>query len=365
METLSVVHVTPRYFPFIGGMEYVVKSLAEEMSRIGHDVTVLTLNHVGRLPRKERVDGVTVERFSGFSIHNAYHVPGPKFLFSLLREKSDVVHVHNIHALTCLLTLVKKNNGSRMILTPYYHGAGHGRTRNLFWLSYKRLASKVIWSADVLHTVSSLEAKLVQRHFNREAVVVENGVDEDINSVEWSPEEGRILCAGRIEEYKGVQHVARLVKCLRQHWMPEAKIVIVGVGNYKNKLLNLIEGMKLPYESYPFLPREKYLSELSRAHAFALLSGKESCPQSVNEAQAMGVPVLIASHWATAFSHRPRTYVADLTLSDQKLAEKVAFFLEEAHRQPQAQVPLWREVIEDEYMKIYNGHLDSEFCLAS
>jgi len=365
MKRLRVVHVTPRYFPFIGGMEYVVKSLAEGMAKIGHDVTVFTLNSIGRLSQRERVNGVTVERFFGLSVHNAYHVPGPKLLASLLYGKPDVVHVHNIHALTCLLTWMKrKTSRTRMILTPYYHGAGHGKTRDFLWLIYKRVASEVIWSADVLHTVSALEAELVQRHFNREAVVVENGVDEDIKFIERRPEEGRILYAGRIEEYKGIQHIARLVHCLRQYLMPEARIVIVGEGYYKNNLLNLIQRMRLPYESYPFLPREEYLSQLSRAHALALFSEKESYPQSVNEAQAMGVPVLIAGQWVTAFSHRTRTYVADLTLSDRELAEKVARFLEEADRQPQAHVPIWGEVIEDEYMKIYDGRLDSEFSLA-
>jgi len=341
-------------------MEYVVKSLTEEMSKIGHDVTVFTLDSSQKLPRKERVNGVTIKRFFGFSVHNAYHVPGPKFLTSLLREKPDVVHVHNIHALTSLLTWIEQKTDGRVrvILTPYYHGAGHRKVRNFLWLIYRQVASKVVRSADVIHAVSMLEAELVQRHFNREAVVVENGVSEDVSSVRWNPEKGRVLYAGRIEEYKGIQHVVRLVSCLRQRWIPEAKIVVVGEGNYKDSLLSLIERMKLPYESYPFLTRKKYLSEVSRAHALALLSERESYPQSVNEAQAIGVPVLIAGWWVTAFSYRPRSYVADLSLPDLVLAERVARFLEEAQRQPRAQVPLWREVVEHRYMNIYRGYLD-------
>lgn len=360
MEMLSVVHVTPRYFPFIGGMEYVVKSLAEEMSKIGHDVTVFTLNSMGGLPRKERLNEVNIERFFGFSVHNAYHFPGPKFLASLLRKNPDVVHVHNIHALTSFLGWIeqKTRRKVRVILTPYYHGSGHGKGRNFLWFVYRHVAAKVIWSADVLHTVSILEAEIVQKHFNRQSVVVENGVNEDISSVKWNPERGRILYAGRVEEYKGLQYIAKLVKHLRENWMPEAKFVIVGDGNYKNRLLNLVEQMRLPYESYPFLPRQQYLSQLSRAHTLALFSKRESYPQSVNEAQAIGIPVLISGQWVTAFCYRPRTYAVDLALSDRELAERVARFLEKASRQPRARVPLWKEVVEQRYMDIYRGHLD-------
>jgi glycosyltransferase involved in cell wall biosynthesis len=361
METLSIVHITPRYFPFIGGMEYVVKSLAEEMSKIGHDVTVFTLDSTGVLPRKETVNKVSVQRFFGFSVHNAYHFPGLKFLASLLRKNPDVVHVHNIHALTSFLAWIERKTKRkvRVILTPYYHGSGHRKARNFLWLIYRHVAAKIVWSADVLHTVSTLEAKLVQRHFNRQPVIVENGVNGDIRTVTWNPEKGRILYAGRVEKYKGVQFIAKLVKSLRERWIPEAKFVIVGEGSYKKSLLNLVEKMKLPYESYPFLPREKYLSQVSRAHALALFSERESYPQSVNEAQAIGVPVLITGQWITAFRHRPRTLVVDLALSDQKLAERVAWFLEEeASRQPKAQVPLWREVIERRYMDMYRGHLN-------
>lgn len=366
METLNIVHVTPRYLPSIGGVEYVVKSLAEGMSKIGHDVTVFTLDSSQGLPRKERMNGVTIKRFFGFSVHNAYHVPSPKFLTSLLREKPDVVHVHSIHALTSLLTWIeRKINGKvRVILTPYYHGVGHSKVRNFLWLVYRQVASKIVQSADVIHVVSVLEAELVQRHFNREAVVVENGVSEDVHSVRWNPEKGRVLYAGRIEEYKGIQHVVRMVSCLRR-WIPEAKIVVVGEGDYKNSLLSLIEEIELPYESYSFLPRKKYLLEVSRAHALALFSERESYPQSVNEAQAIGIPVLIAGRWAAAFCHRPRSYVVDFSLSDLVLAKRVARFLEEAPRQPQAQIPFWRAVVEYRYMNIYCGYSDRAVSPAS
>jgi len=38
---VKLMLVAPRYYPHIGGVEYVVKSVAERLARMGHDVIVL------------------------------------------------------------------------------------------------------------------------------------------------------------------------------------------------------------------------------------------------------------------------------------------------------------------------------------
>ncbi|GAB6948069.1 hypothetical protein JCM16161A_21990 [Vulcanisaeta sp. JCM 16161] len=64
---MRIIHVAPLYTPVIGGVEDVVKHIAEYMARRGHEVYVVTYNRlrrggVGSLPREELINGVKVIR---------------------------------------------------------------------------------------------------------------------------------------------------------------------------------------------------------------------------------------------------------------------------------------------------------------
>ncbi|MEM1925340.1 MAG: glycosyl transferase family 1, partial [Pyrobaculum sp.] len=83
---------------------------------------------------------------------------------------------------------------------------------------------------------------------------------------------------------------------------------------------------------------------------FGLLSEKESYPQSVNEANAIGVPVVIAEPWGLNFRERTRTLIVNLSMSDEEIARMVAAFLDEAKEQPKPKVPSWSQVV-DLYIK--------------
>jgi glycosyltransferase involved in cell wall biosynthesis len=38
---MRIVYVAPSYYPWIGGVEYVVKSVAERLAKMGHEVMVV------------------------------------------------------------------------------------------------------------------------------------------------------------------------------------------------------------------------------------------------------------------------------------------------------------------------------------
>ena len=64
---MKIIHVAPFYTPVIGGVEDVVRHIAEYMAAHGHEVYVITYNRlrkggVGKLPREETINGVHVIR---------------------------------------------------------------------------------------------------------------------------------------------------------------------------------------------------------------------------------------------------------------------------------------------------------------
>ena len=59
---LRVLIATPRAFPFMGGVENHVYQVATRMARSGIDVTVVSGDTSGDLPKSECVEGVTMRR---------------------------------------------------------------------------------------------------------------------------------------------------------------------------------------------------------------------------------------------------------------------------------------------------------------
>ncbi|MEM2741311.1 MAG: glycosyl transferase family 1, partial [Nitrososphaeria archaeon] len=79
-------------------------------------------------------------------------------------------------------------------------------------------------------------------------------------------------------------------------------------------------------------------------------SEKEAFGQTVNEANALGVPVVTIEPWGLNFKERTRTLITKLSKSDEEIAKEIATFLEEARKQPKSKVPIWSQVV-DLYIK--------------
>jgi len=59
---MKILHTVQRYWPEVGGSEEAVKQISERLSRLGHEVTVVT--GASSRPAEEVVNGVRVVRFS-------------------------------------------------------------------------------------------------------------------------------------------------------------------------------------------------------------------------------------------------------------------------------------------------------------
>lgn len=106
---MHILQLSDFYRPVIGGLERHVETLSRELIRLGHTVTVVTLQ-TGELPAEETLDGVRVIRIGGWSggltaLHadatRPFHptVPDPGTMAALRRvvqrEHPAVVHSHS------------------------------------------------------------------------------------------------------------------------------------------------------------------------------------------------------------------------------------------------------------------------------
>lgn len=57
---LRIAMVAARCFPFMGGIELHIHEVAPRLAALGHDLTLLTTDPVGNLPREEAFSGARV-----------------------------------------------------------------------------------------------------------------------------------------------------------------------------------------------------------------------------------------------------------------------------------------------------------------
>jgi 1,2-diacylglycerol 3-alpha-glucosyltransferase len=128
---MRILFIAPSYYPHIGGVEYVVKSVAERLANAGHEVTVVAGEPNTDRQYEEVVNGVRVVRWPIWSPGSAYHIPRKrgeleKFSKELAREV-DVVHVYNAHSIFTVyagLVIPGSSISSRIVTTLHYYGTG-------------------------------------------------------------------------------------------------------------------------------------------------------------------------------------------------------------------------------------------------
>ena len=355
---MRILFIAPSYYPHIGGVEYVVKSVAERLAKAGHEAIVVAGEPEIGKPREEEINSVKVIRWSTISPGGAYHFPKRRSdLEKLLKElakRVDAVHVHSIHSIFSMYSLrVVKQMNIRVVATPYYHGTGHTIFRRFLWLFWRRYVRGLMKDC-IVHTVSKLEARLVEKDFGVKAVPIENGVEEWIRDLRWDPQ-GYVLYSGRIERYKNVDLLARIVKMLNDVYGYNLELKVFGRGPYTERLRRFLRELGISHEVGDFKPFKEYIDVLSHATLFGLLSEKESYPQSVNEANAIGVPTVIALPWGANFEDRRRTLIINLSQGVDAIARAVHEFLKRVPHEEKSLVPTWSEVTLEYLKKLYGG----------
>jgi len=146
---MRILLATPSYYPNIGGVEYVVKSIAERLAALGHETTVVTGDPKADKPREEEINGVHVIRWPTWAPSGAYHIPKERDrLGNLLRKllnDADAVHIHSAHAVLTVwaaVTARRISPGMRIVFTPHYHGTGHSALRRLLWIPWRRYVAR-------------------------------------------------------------------------------------------------------------------------------------------------------------------------------------------------------------------------------
>ena len=293
--SLRVAQVCPRYYPHIGGIETHVMEISGRLTRYGFDVDILTTDPSGKLEPVEQINGVTVRRFKSWAPHESYFYS--KGLGKYLRrnvKKYDILHAHSYHALPALqVSRVAKG----FFFTPHYLGRGHSFFTNLLHAMYKPVGGHMVRKASRLFCVSNYERNLLNEAWGvcKKTVLVGNGINpyefEEAAGVEKC--RNKILSVARLEKYKGMQYLIRVLTAER---LAKFTLEIIGRGPYEPNLVSLARSLgvqdRVTFTSG--LTRPELVKKFVEAGVFCLLSKYECSGITVMEALAAHTPCIVA-----------------------------------------------------------------------
>jgi glycosyltransferase involved in cell wall biosynthesis len=307
---LRILFATARYLPERGGTEIHTHEVAKRLAERGVEVTVASTVRSGPFERDSHEEGVRVLRVRAWPPTRDYYL-APALVRVIQENRADIIHCQGYHTLVApLVMLVALRTGVPFLLT--LHSGGHSsKLRHRLRPVQAWLLRPLLVRARRLVAVSSFEAELFSSWLRlpRDAfVVIPNGVDLPVAPEGDLPSEPPlILSLGRLESYKGHQRVMEALPTLNRA-RPGVRLRVVGSGVYERQLRRLAERLGVvdlvEIAPVPADDREAMARLLMQARVVASLSEYESQGMAIQEALALGRPLVVGGN--TAFDELRR-----------------------------------------------------------
>lgn len=177
---MKVAHVVRQYLPSVGGMEEVVRNLAQyQLTETRYQPTVISLDHVFRepgkpLPHSEIIDGIPVRRLA-YRGSERYPLC-PQVLGAL--GDADLVHVHGIDFFFDYLALTRLVHGKPLIASThggFFHSGFAQQFKRFYFNSVTRMSA--MGYRRIIATSENDGAIFSRIADERRLKVIENGVD--------------------------------------------------------------------------------------------------------------------------------------------------------------------------------------------
>jgi glycosyltransferase involved in cell wall biosynthesis len=307
-KPLRVLIVSPRFYPYQGGVQTHVYEVSRRLVRAGADVTVLTTTLDPQLPAEDRLEDVNIRRVRAWPAKRDYYF-APAIGRVIAQGDWDIVHVQSYHTLVAPMAMLAALRANiPYILT--FHGGGHSSRlrqalRQIQWLVLRPLlarASRLVATARFETPLYARKLRLPPEQF----VFIPNGADLGAALPSAPVAEQTTLSAadrtliasvGRLERYKGHHRVIEALPALLEH-EPNLHLWVAGAGPYEQDLWQLAQRLgvdeHIEIRAIPPVDRQAFARELSRAALVTLLSEYETHPMAALEAIALGRPLLVA-----------------------------------------------------------------------
>ncbi len=328
---MKILQVIQRYPPSVGGSQHVCYRLSKELTKLGHEVTVVTTSSLNNrdiiglyakgfnlkfvnnhLPDSSIEDNIEVFRFKPlFQILTRLFNPSLFLFLCKNLDKYDLIHAHCYTTSEldyCSLIMCLKGINKPYIITAHdvitpYKGV-LGFLKDFYDKTIGRLSLN---SANKLIALTTENLnQYTNLGINREKVaVIPNGIDFlEINRNKAKIKKKRLygknkvcLFVGRLVEYKGAQHIIMSApKVLKK--FPNTSFIFIGEDQgYKNILVEEAKRLNISDKCIfkGKVSNEELAEHYAMADVFILPSTGEGFGLTAVEAMHYGTPVILAN----------------------------------------------------------------------
>jgi glycosyltransferase involved in cell wall biosynthesis len=292
---MRIVEIAPSVNPRGGGQEQLVQELVHELTKLGHEVTLIICDKDADVKVPCDLRYVTALKVLGLP-----WIPSLKGLIKYLRARFDVCHIHylalfgEIAAVACKICKIP-------IVTT-------------FWAEGKRRNYMAVYDRVTVHLISQLSDGLICLSEGQKNALARRGLERrkirviptaiyvraleraNVQRVIRDNYNYDLLFVGRLEERKGLQYLLRALAILRQKGF-KPRLKVIGDGDYRNRLLALVDdnflSSQVTFAGY--IPREKIFESYVEAKCVVIPSVYEGLPRVALEAMAFGKPIITTS----------------------------------------------------------------------
>lgn len=366
-----VLQLVKYYEPSVGGMESVVKSIAEGVIENSEDkeVAILCNNHTVSFVNLEDIksDRLRIIRQVTPLIFRSQPL---NFLNKLLRRellKCDIVHHHYPFPTMelCLLLNLRYLRDKKFIVT------WHANITNSRWswleILYNPLFRKLLKRADFI-VVTSPElyknSRILSQYQDKIKIIPLSFYPADYKSIPrqfFSNRHFELLFVGKLRKYKGVDFLLEAIANL------DVMLTIVGNGEEQYRLLDKVEELKITRKvMFIHNASDKQVAEFYvKSDLFVLPSINEAEAFGVVQLEAMahGLPVIntrlksgvpyVSVNNSTGLTVEPKS-VKDLTMAIEKIINSKELYELFSINAIERASQFTRDKMSQDYLKLYN-----------
>jgi glycosyltransferase involved in cell wall biosynthesis len=304
---MRILLFTSSYAPVTGGVQTVVRNLAKQLLRQGHEIRVVTNRYPVDLPARETIDDVRVDRLlllrpqldqlrrgrlDLFTASFYFAASNHWQLNRLVKEfRPQVVNVHfPEHQIDSVLRL-RRQIDFRLIVSLHGHDVlrfvnGNGPQNGHRAASLRRLTT-LLQSADAVTAVSENllgEALQLEPAIRTKAQVIPNGVEVErfAAAAAYQHQRSYILAVGRLVQAKGLDLLIEAFARLKAR--PD--LIIAGSGEEFAALQQQVRGLGLADSVH-------FFGQASRDEVAELIAGS-LCVVIPSRSESFGIVALEA-----------------------------------------------------------------------